>query len=107
MKIVLVEEAEQDLQDAAFFLNAEATESIPLRFIDSFLSSIEILRDNPEAGRNLFPENGIVKYRNWFIIGFSNWRIIYSVADDAIRILRIVHGARALKAIYQRLIDNE
>jgi len=59
----------------------------------SIFTSIENLIRFPNSGR-LVPELGNTKYREILV---SNYRIIYSIVEDAIHILTIRHQKQLLK----------
>lgn len=59
----------------------------------SIFTSVEKLIKFPESGR-VVPELGIQKYREILV---GNYRIIYSIVDDAIHILTIRHQKQLLK----------
>ncbi|MFH0775006.1 MAG: type II toxin-antitoxin system RelE/ParE family toxin [bacterium] len=58
-------------------------------FIDKLIASVERIRLFPKCGR-VVPEFGRDDLREIF---FHKYRIVYSIKDDMIRILSIVHGA--------------
>ena len=57
-------------------------------FADKILNSVEKLKIFPQSGR-VVPELGKSKYRE-LIVG--NYRVIYSISDNIIRILTIRHA---------------
>lgn len=63
------------------------------KFANTIFNSVEKLNKFPESGR-VVPELGNPKYRELLV---GNYRIIYSIVDDAIQILTIRHQRQLLK----------
>lgn len=62
-------------------------------FIEKLMTRVELLETPPMMGR-IVPEYQMEHLRE---IVFHTFRIIYSVTDDAVFILTIIHGARNLE----------
>lgn len=93
--------AKRDLIDIADRIacdNLEAAE----RFISAAESAFSFLSNTPSAGsaREFFtPElRGI---RMWPIRGFENYLIFYRQISEGLEIVRVIHGARDIPAIFE------
>jgi toxin ParE1/3/4 len=87
-------EAEADLQGIAAHIAARSPENAR-RVIDRFRDVFEALVDFPYAHR-VVPEFGDPARRETFV---HEYRLMYRVEDDAITVLRVVHGRRLLKNV--------
>lgn len=89
--------ASTDLQDIEDFI---ARDSVlhAITFVDRIVESTEMLLKTPYIGR-VVPEFNRQDLRE---IIFRGYRIVYLVQNDAVLILRVVHGARDLLKLTQR-----
>jgi plasmid stabilization system protein ParE len=71
--------------------------AVAAAFIQSFVSTVELLSNHPEAGR-LRADLGSPSTRSWRVKGFRNYLIFYEVQNDWLRLLRVLHGYRDLQA---------
>ena len=67
-------------------------------FTDRLVESVEILENNPLIGR-IVPEFNREGIRELI---FRGYRIVYSVNETHLTILRVVHGARDLRRLEAR-----
>jgi toxin ParE1/3/4 len=81
--------ASQDLQELEDFI---ARDSVlhAVEFIDRIVEATDHLTKSPIIGREV-PEFGRPDVRELL---FRAYRIVYFLKDDAVTILRVVHGAR-------------
>jgi plasmid stabilization system protein ParE len=95
-EIVFAPSAEWDIEDVIDWLNQHAPEKTG-EWLDSLKSTIQKLATLPERCP-LAPENGLWGEEELRQLLFreypSQYRIIFSIADDTVRILSIRHGAR-------------
>jgi len=84
--------AKQDIQEIYDHIS-EDSELYAIRLIDKIIERVEILLLMPRAGKI------VVEFENENIRELieGNYRIIYSLANKKIEIVRIYHGARLLK----------
>jgi plasmid stabilization system protein ParE len=76
---------------------------IAVRFRDAVRRTVESLREHPFVG----PRYGstspqLQNLRSWPVAGFEAIRIYYLLDEDAIRVIRILHGKRDVKRILER-----
>ncbi|MBI5194081.1 MAG: type II toxin-antitoxin system RelE/ParE family toxin [Nitrospirae bacterium] len=67
-------------------------------FIDKLIASVEKIALFPKSGR-VVPEFGEENLREIF---FHKYRVVYSIIDDNVTILAIVHGAMDIKKNRER-----
>ncbi len=86
-----------DLQDIEDFI---ARDSIlhAITFVDRIVESAETLSKTPHIGR-IVPEFNRPDLRE---VIFRSYRIVYLLQNDAVFILRVVHGSRDLSALVRR-----
>jgi toxin ParE1/3/4 len=99
-RIVWSPEAERDAIEIAAFIGQDHR-AAALRFFDAIEATLEELIAMPGAGR-AFPSRqpAIAQIRFRPINGFRNYLIFYRVIDSGIAVVRIVHGARDLPALF-------
>jgi plasmid stabilization system protein ParE len=82
---------------------------VAMRFPDAVRSTVEWLCRHPFGGprcRSASPQ--LEDLRSWPVAGFEAIRIYYVPDEDAIRVLRILHGKRDIRRILgrERLSDE-
>src|SRR2546421_11213208 len=76
---------------------------IAVRFRDAVQRTIQSLRRNPRVGPHYRSSNSqLQNLRSWPVVGFEAIRIYYLVEQDAIRVIRILHGKRDVKHILEQ-----
>ena len=89
--------ASDDLQELENFI-ARDSALHAINFIDRIVESAERLQKSPQLGRAV-PEFGRTDLRE---VIFNGYRIVYLFRNDAVTILRVVHGARDLAQLVQK-----
>lgn len=75
-----------------------------LRFLDSVEATILFLADNREAGQRFTSSDPrLSELRLRTVDGFRNYVIVYRLLNDGIEIVRVLHGARDIDALFQVL----
>ncbi|KAA6337212.1 hypothetical protein EZS27_014690 [termite gut metagenome] len=98
MRVKLIKSAYIDLKDIRrYLLLKNVSDKIVRNLIDEIITDIEVLEEYPYAGR-VVPE-----YEDKFVRELirGNYRIIYMITDDLIRVIHIVHQARLLSNVIQ------
>ena len=55
----------------------------------------------PEMGRlREFSNARLRGLRSWRIRGFEHWLVFYRVTDEAVEVVRVLHGARDLEGLF-------
>jgi toxin ParE1/3/4 len=71
------------------------------RFLKAAQEAMNKLAGMPGMGRlREFPNPRLEGLRSWPIRGFENYLVFYRPITDAIEVLRILHGARDIDAIF-------
>jgi plasmid stabilization system protein ParE len=96
MRVKLIKSAYNDLKDIRrYLLLKNVSNKIVRNLVNEIITGIEILEKYPYAGR-VVPE-----YEDKFVrelIRF-NYRIIYMIIGDSIRVIHILHQARFLSNV--------
>lgn len=88
--------AAQDAEDIADFIAKDSLRSA-VRFLENTESTLEDLAEFPGAGspfESAHPDLANLRFRR--VKGFPNHIIFYLEHEDAIEVVRILHGARDL-----------
>jgi len=76
---------------------------IAVRFRDAVRRTVESLREHPFVGPRYGSSSPqLQSLRSWPVAGFEAIRIYYLLDEDAIRVIRILHGKREVKRILER-----
>ena len=76
---------------------------IAVRFRDAVRRTVESLREHPFVGPRYGSSSPqLQNLRSWPVAGFEAIRIYYLLDEDAIRVIRILHGKRDVKRILER-----
>lgn len=104
MKVLLRQAASDDIvRQFRYFLVTLSLPEIAFRFRDSVQRTIQSLHSHPQVGPHYRSSNPqLQNLRSWPVVGFEAIRIYYLVDQDAIRVLRILHGKRDVKGILER-----
>lgn len=105
MRVVYRQAALDDvIRQYRFYLLTRDVPKIAIRFRQAVRVTIRLLRDHPLIGPQYrFSDPRIKNLRSWPIKGFEAIRIYYVAAEDAIHVIRILHGKRNIR----RILDNE
>ncbi len=105
----LTELAERDLLAIAGYLNQEGFYLVE-RFLERFEETTATLAAMPNIGKACpFQHSSLKALRRWHIKQFESYIIFYLVIESAttpIEIMRIVHGARDLPAIFDEQTET-
>lgn len=92
--------ADRDALDCALFIaedNLDAAE----RFLGALETSYALLLDHPGIGqRRDFNDEKGRPLRAWPVPGFASYLVFYFEVDDVVEVVRILHGARDLPALF-------
>jgi len=92
--------ANQDIEEIFDYLD-QRSEIAADRFYDAVNKTVQQLLSMPELGERCQFRNPLTKgMRVWQVSGFSNYLLFYRVQNDALQILRVIHGARDYAAIF-------
>lgn len=99
-KILRTPKAKEDLINTADYVAQENVDAA-LRFLDAAESALCLLADRPDLGTVCrFRAARAAGIRVWSIKGFQTYLIFYRLIDGGIELIRILHGARDLEALF-------
>jgi toxin ParE1/3/4 len=94
--------ADQDLDDQAAYLAADARLELALRFYDAARTTFEHLAAMPGVGERWASSHPrLAGVRVSRIEGFENHLIFYRETAEGIDIIRVLHGARDLDRVLE------
>jgi len=100
-EILLRPEADRDVDDLADYLGRDRRE-VGRRFYEAAWRVFRQLAAMPEVGRPQdFGRPELAGLRRIRVPGFEKSLIFYRPIDDGVEVLRVVHGARDLPALFE------
>jgi toxin ParE1/3/4 len=97
--------ARLDLLESYLYLATES-ENTAERFLDCAERTIEHIAEMPSLGAlRDFRNPSLHGLRSRPVDGFPNWLDFYHVTPDAVKIIRVLHGARDLDRIFEHDSD--
>ncbi|MGH9563223.1 MAG: type II toxin-antitoxin system RelE/ParE family toxin [Terracidiphilus sp.] len=101
-KIWIRPRALQDLLETGSYLSIEAGESVADRFQDAVEETAQVLLGMPGMGTVCtFHHPRLKEIRRVPVTGFENWLVFYQVRNSDIDVIRVLHGARDIAAIFE------
>jgi toxin ParE1/3/4 len=106
-RVVFRRKAEEDIEDIAYYIaqdNVRAAEA----FREALENACFLLAERPEIGPlRSFGNPRLSDVRLWPIRGFERYLLFYRVAGDTLDVIRVVHGARDLPALFEETEPEE
>ena len=104
MKVSYRQAASDDVvRQFRYYLVSLNLPEIAIRFQDAVRRTVESLREHPFVGPRYGSSSPqLQNLRSWPVAGFEAIRIYYLLDEDAIHIIRILHGKRDVKRILER-----
>ena len=103
MKITFRDAARDDLaRQFRYYLVTLNLPEVAVRFRESARKTAQAIREHPHAGPP--SRMGDLRFKNlrsWPVMGFDAIRFHYTVEDDVIRVIRILHGKRDVRRILE------
>jgi toxin ParE1/3/4 len=101
-RIAIRPRADRDL-DQHFAYIAKHNSSAAERFLLAAKETLGRLAAMPELGGTWgFADPRLAEIRVWQISGFENYLVFYRPVESGIEVVRILHGARDIGAIFDR-----
>jgi len=101
-RIVITPRASQDIDEHLAFI-AQNNSDAALRFFDAVRETFAKLAQMSGMGRPYPVTNARLEgLRKWSVKGFEKHLIFYLSFDDYIEIVRILHAARDIEAIWEQ-----
>ena len=94
--------ARKDIRDAAAYLLLEASETVAVRFEEAVQNLAHMLAGMPGIGVPCsFRNPELHDMRRLTVKGFENWLLFYRDTEDRIDVIRVLHGARDIAAVFE------
>jgi toxin ParE1/3/4 len=95
--------ARRDILESAAYLGTQSGPELFYRFVDAVEATIENLKQTPRMGAPCdFTHPALSNVRRWPVKGFENWLIFYIARKDGVEIIRVFHGARDIRALFDK-----
>jgi len=90
--------ARQDLREITRYLRREAANAaVGRRFLTAVDRTLALLADHPGMGTKVVARHHELSQLRTFVVrGFESYMVFYLPSDQAITVLRVLHGAREL-----------
>ena len=93
-------QAERDIEECFVFIGEDNLD-VAVHFLVAVEDSIELLGKNPFLGNiREFKNSRISNIRMTLVKGFHNYQIYYTVGEEIVEIVRVLHGSRDLRDIF-------
>lgn len=93
-------EAIEDLDQIHSHVSADNPEAAH-RVLEAALATFDSLARMPGMGRaRAFKRSGLSGLRSFRVQGFQNYLIFYRATSEGVEIVRVLHGARDLDALF-------
>jgi toxin ParE1/3/4 len=97
---LLTPAADRDIDEQFVYL-AKQNRDVAVRFFQAAEATFEQLAVMPELGeRQHFGRDELAKLRAWQVQGFDNYLVFYRPIDRGIEVVRVLHAARDIAAIF-------
>jgi toxin ParE1/3/4 len=94
--------ARLDLEDCAVYLVEHASMEVALRFLERAEATFGMLAEHPGFGRQLpFVRPELEGLRSFRVQSFENHLVFYLPRESGIEVVRVLHGARDLEAMFE------
>lgn len=109
-RLIINPRADADIDAEALFITEQFGAQRGDRFYDACETAFNNLLNYPQIGRVRQFVNIPAELRQWQVKGFSDYLIFYRLLNDnlslTIEVLRVIHGARDLVALFQDEFDR-
>jgi toxin ParE1/3/4 len=100
-KTTIRPQARRDLADAADYIARDNVDAAR-RFLEAAEAAFELLAAMPQMGTQCtFRSPAAAGLRTWSIRGFRNYVVFYRPFEDGVDVVRVIHGARDIEAIFE------
>jgi toxin ParE1/3/4 len=103
LKVERSAEALRDLEGLIDFIRGRSVE-VAARFVDAAEETFRFLAENREAGQLChFADPRLAGMRVWRMEHFRNHLVYFRPTNDGVEIIRVLHGARDVEAVFSDL----
>ena len=98
-----IERSEQSLRDLEELIDylRDRSDEVAKRFVDATEGTFRFLAANREVGQLChFGDPRLAGMRVWRVEGFRNHLVYFRPIADGVEILRVLHGARDIEALF-------
>ena len=102
-RFIIRPKAERDYEGLAVYYASEGSAEVGRRFLTAVHDTFRLLAANPNLGWR--PQVGLAKLkgvRSFRIGDFEKVLVFYRQLPKGIEILRVLHGARSIEAMFRR-----
>ena len=99
-KFTVSPEAREDLDEIYAYIFEDDPDAAD-RVLEAALSTFAALGGTPGQGRiRIFEHSELCGLRSFGVEGFRNYVIFYRIVSEGVEIVRVLHGARDLDAMF-------
>lgn len=89
-----------DVEESAVHFGSD-NPAVALRFLEAVEATLRLLVEHPELGHaRTFERSGLAGLRSFPVKGFGSHLVFYRPTRQGIEVLRVLHGARDLGALF-------
>lgn len=100
--------AKLDLMDCAAYLAERGSLRVALRFLECAEATFRTLAEHPGFGRvRQFGSPELAGLRSFRVQDFESYLVFYLPRESCIEVVRVLHGAQDLEAIFETDGDEE
>ena len=106
-RLIVKNRATQDLRQEANYILVNGNTGAAVRFIDAAEITFTQLAKTPGIGKvTKLVMSQLGEIRQWRIKGFQDYLIFYRIQNTTVEILRVLHGARDLADVLNKLEEE-
>ena len=80
---------------------SEKEEDINIVFLEAVEKAYQFICEHPDAGSyGNYRTKALAGIRRWLVPGFENHLVFYRHIDDCVEVVRVLHGARDIEALF-------
>jgi len=101
LEVILSREAREDVFKIWEFVGDDNSKAAN-RFLTEFKKLLSLLGIHPDIGQErLFADSRLYGMRSLIVPEFQNYLVFYRHMDNHVEIVRVLHGARDIEALFE------
>jgi toxin ParE1/3/4 len=105
-RVILHPRVPEDLIEIVDYLDQRSPAAAD-RFAQGMRDSLEQISEFPGIGSpKQFDDSRLANVRSWYVKGFRKYLIFYHIVQDDVKVLAVLHGARAVGSILGARAEN-